>query len=72
MRENFMSGLGRGHRKRAAASGFAPGPYSTMKSLLRRFKKWRDKQRAKAISVYLNNPGVTGWEGSLYDRSGGG
>src|SRR6266436_3635974 len=29
MRENFMSGLGRGFRKRAAASGFAPGPYST-------------------------------------------
>jgi hypothetical protein len=29
MRENFMSGLGRGHRKRAAARGFAPGPYST-------------------------------------------
>jgi hypothetical protein len=43
-----------------------------MKSLLRIFKKWRDKQRTKAISVYLNNPGVTGWEGSLYDRSGGG
>jgi hypothetical protein len=30
MRENFMSGLGRGYRKRAAARGFAPGPYSTL------------------------------------------
>jgi hypothetical protein len=29
MRENFMSGSGRGRRRRAAVRGDAPAPYST-------------------------------------------